>query len=258
MKMPLRWQHVIEKMVGVYDATAGAGFASLDSGGKIPDGQIPAAIARDAEVAAAYLPLTQKGAASGVAALDANTRLDGAQGGVIAGTLAFYAQSTAPAGWLKANGAAVLIASYPVLAAAIYCGDGLNGTALFGFKCTNPADPTASRSTAGTYIVLPDMRGEFCRGWDDARGIDSGRTFGTAQADAFQGHLRRIKAPDYVDTIASDGGTNINGAQIARGAVAGVNYWTTSGYYTEGSYGSPRVAAETRSRNLALLACIKY
>ncbi|PPX79239.1 phage tail protein, partial [Cronobacter sakazakii] len=51
----------------------------------------------------------------------------------------------APDGWLKYNGAAFDKAKYPKLAALYPAG------------------------------VLPDLRGEFLRGWDDGRGIDSGR-----------------------------------------------------------------------------------
>jgi phage-related tail fiber protein len=35
---------------------------------------------------------------------------------------------------------------------------------------------------------VPDLRGEFIRGWDDSRGVDSGSAFGSAQADDFKSH----------------------------------------------------------------------
>ncbi|MBY4887669.1 phage tail protein [Pantoea sp. DY-15] len=35
-------------------------------------------------------------------------------------------------------------------------------------------------------LKLPDLRGEFIRGWDDGRGIDSGRALLTLQTDALQ------------------------------------------------------------------------
>ncbi|WP_368678989.1 phage tail protein [Dickeya oryzae] len=54
--------------------------------------------------------------------------------------------ATAPTGWLKCNGQAFDKTLYPKLA-GVY--------------------PTG---------VLPDLRGEFIRGWDDGRGVDSGRT----------------------------------------------------------------------------------
>ena len=60
--------------------------------------------------------------------------------------------ATAPTGWLKCNGAAFTATQYPKLALAY---------------------PT---------LVLPDLRGEFLRGWDDGRGVDSGRTLLSAQS----------------------------------------------------------------------------
>lgn len=59
--------------------------------------------------------------------------------------------ATAPTGWLKCNGAAFTAAQYPKLAQAY------------------PA------------LVLPDLRAEFIRGWDDGRGIDSSRVLLSSQ-----------------------------------------------------------------------------
>ncbi|MFY1779741.1 phage tail protein, partial [Escherichia coli] len=56
-----------------------------------------------------------------------------------------WPSATPPAGWLKCNGAAFSSEMYPKLAKAY------------------PANK------------LPDLRGEFIRGWDDGRGIDPGR-----------------------------------------------------------------------------------
>ncbi|EAA7136950.1 phage tail protein [Salmonella enterica] len=62
-----------------------------------------------------------------------------------------WPQATPPGGWLKCNGATFDKAKYPKLAAAYPSG------------------------------ALPDLRGEFLRGWDDGRGVDSGRALLTAQ-----------------------------------------------------------------------------
>lgn len=65
---------------------------------------------------------------------------------------------TPPTGWLKCNGAAFSAEEYPELA-KVY--------------------PTNK---------LPDLRGEFIRGWDDGRGIDSGRTLLSAQDGSIEAH----------------------------------------------------------------------
>lgn len=62
-----------------------------------------------------------------------------------------WPQVTPPDGWLKCNGAPFDKLKYPKLAAAYPSGN------------------------------LPDLRGEFIRGWDDGRGVDSGRTLLSAQ-----------------------------------------------------------------------------
>ncbi|MEG6370409.1 phage tail protein, partial [Enterobacter ludwigii] len=70
--------------------------------------------------------------------------------------------TTAPAGWLKCNGAAFTAAQYPKLAQA-YPG-----------------------------LKLPDLRGVFIRGWDDGRGLDSGRAILSYAADKLRKHTHAL------------------------------------------------------------------
>ncbi|HCB1566285.1 TPA: phage tail protein [Citrobacter freundii] len=67
-----------------------------------------------------------------------------------------FPSATPPTGWLKCNGAAFDKVKYPGLAAVFPSGN------------------------------LPDLRGEFIRGWDDGRGIDAGREILSAQGDAIR------------------------------------------------------------------------
>lgn len=147
-----------------------------------------------------------------------------------AGEVSFFARNSAPDGWLKANGAAVSRTVYADLFAAIGTTFGAgNGTTTFN---------------------LPDLRGEFIRGWDDSRGVDSGRVFGSVQTDAIQDHNHTI--PE--DTLGS-------GAGSFRSVPGGTpyNYGAGGGRITSLLAGSSfRSAAETRPRNIALLACIKF
>lgn len=125
------------------------------------------------------------------------------------GAVVAFATATAPASWLKANGAAVLISTYSELATAIYCGDANNATAAWGYKTTSAVSPSTNRSTAGTYIVLPDLRGEFIRGFDDAKGTDSGRVLWATQTAAVEAHT-------HTGTTASDG-SHTHGGTTASG-----------------------------------------
>lgn len=164
------------------------------------------------------------------------------------GDLVLTWKASAPAGCFKANGAAVAIATYGALDAAIYCGNTLNPTAAWGYRCTNPANPTGTRSTAGTHIVLPDARGEFLRGWIDDRTLspETGRNQFTLELDAFQDHVHQMSRSSSIN-LAGGGSSDVyrSGSEYLNGlAVA-----TGAGY---------RTAAETRPRNLTPLICIRY
>ena len=165
---------------------------------------------------------------------------DGINISVPAGTVIYTAQNTAPDGYIKANGATISRTVYADLFAGIgtYYGNG-DGSSTFG---------------------IPDLRGEFLRAWDDGRGIDSGREYGTAQGFAQQ----NITAEwwDENNTVGAHG-------LGAEGAVVSANRTVNSTYrqQLESSNGTKAVfdastqittATEVRPRNIALLACIKY
>ncbi|AGH57633.1 tail fiber protein [Cyanophage KBS-S-2A] len=94
--------------------------------------------------------------------------ISGASDPTPAGTIIYSARSTAPTGYLKANGAAVSRTTYATLFAAI-------GT-------------TYGAGNGSTTFNVPDLRGEFIRGVDDGRGVDSGRTLGSTQGSANKSH----------------------------------------------------------------------
>ena len=154
------------------------------------------------------------------------------QAAVGVGNVSSFAMVTPPTGWLKANGATVNRATYAALFTAI-------GT-------------TFGAGDGSTTFNLPDLRGEFLRGWDDGRGLDANRLFGTAQMDALQGHWH---GPRPGTTLAGSPG-NWNGA--GGGANGNYNIGSTGDPVTDGVNGAPRTAPETRPRNVALLYCIKY
>tara|TARA_Y100000592_G_scaffold72324_1_gene112525 strand:+ start:1563 stop:2696 length:1134 start_codon:yes stop_codon:yes gene_type:complete len=84
------------------------------------------------------------------------------------GSVHMMATTTAPSGYLKCNGAAVSRTTYADLFAVI-------GT-------------THGAGDGSSTFNVPDLRGEFVRGWDDSRGVDSGRSFGSSQSDANKQH----------------------------------------------------------------------
>ena len=88
--------------------------------------------------------------------------------GVPTGSVHMMATTTAPSGYLKCDGAAISRTAFADLFAII-------GT-------------THGEGDGSSTFNVPDLRGEFVRGWDDARGVDSGRTFGSSQSDANKQH----------------------------------------------------------------------
>nr|DAJ78976.1 MAG TPA: tail collar fiber protein [Caudoviricetes sp.] len=160
------------------------------------------------------------------------------------GEVAFFARTTPPNGWLKANGAAVSRTTYAALFAAI-------GT-------------TFGAGDGRTTFNLPDLRGEFLRCLDDGRNVDAGRRLGTAQGDAIRnitGAFDTSKgswAQQFVDFAETSGAFDL---------IRGNKQWTgdpnnggnnlPTGFKFDASRVVP-TANENRPRNIALLACIKY
>ncbi|MBW9332444.1 hypothetical protein FEE59_02850 [Herbaspirillum sp. RU 5E] len=198
-----------------------------------------------------------------------------------AGMAGLFFSKVAPSGWLKANGAAVVSDSYADLTPAIYCGDAANATAAWGYRCTNPANPSGSRSTIGAYIVLPDARGEFLRGFDDGRGIDISRVLWALQAGALLSHAHGVSDPGHAHSVYDPGHAHSYGSlpPFTRtgemAATGSTGYMVgSSGFQSYGTAGAgtgvgiyaaltgisigATGGTENLVRNLAALICIKY
>ena len=159
-----------------------------------------------------------------------------------------FAMATAPAGFIKCNGAAVSRTAYARLFAAIgtYFGNG-NGATTFN---------------------LPDFRAEFPRFLDDGRGIDVGRLIGTAQGDELKSHSHTgstsIEGSHVHGGFTEAGFDNRNVGQSTRLTFDdGASYNNTNvsmwaGAHQHSFTTNATGGAETRPRNVALLACISY
>lgn len=161
--------------------------------------------------------------------------------------IVFFPSSSAPAGFLKANGAAVSRSTYAALFAVI----GTNYGAGDGSSTFN----------------LPDLRGEFLRAWDDGRGVDSGRGLNTSQASQNLLHDHPAStgsagAHNHTMTWNNDGaqlGNNDNsifGDENRYGTVTMTT--STAGAHSHSVTIGTSGGNESRPRNVALLACIKY
>jgi len=143
-----------------------------------------------------------------------------------AGVVVAYASGTVPTGWLECNGAAVSRSTYAALFAAI----GI----------------TYGAGNGSTTFNLPETRGEFIRGWDNSRGVDSTRGIGTWQDHMLQDHSHRIQHGEQSNT--QTGGSSPRVTQLS-----GASAWdTNSSSMPIGNHG-----IETRPRNLAMMYIIR-
>ncbi|QDP49094.1 phage tail protein [Hyphomonas sp.] len=132
----------------------------------------------------------------------------------------FWWPANTPPSWaLECDGAAISRTTYADLFAVI-------GT-------------TFGAGDGSTTFNLPDLRGEFIRGWDNGRGVDGSRVFGSAQSDEVKSHSH---------------GYHTNVGAFAAGGAAQLNFNGAGSAVSTNAFGG----SETRPRNIALLACIKY
>ncbi|EOT1587094.1 phage tail protein [Escherichia coli] len=133
-----------------------------------------------------------------------------------------WPSATPPTGWLKCNGAVFSSEKYPNLAKAY---------------------PT---------LKLPDLRGEFIRGWDDGRGIDSGRNLLSAQNDAIQNIVGSFGRTQLFRDVLSSGPFSQHGQVLSTGLKEAEIIEGYGAYnWTFDASRSVRTASETRSRNIA-------
>ncbi|EJY2451392.1 tail fiber protein, partial [Escherichia coli] len=131
-----------------------------------------------------------------------------------------WPSATPPTGWMKCNGAAFSAEEYPELA-KVY-----------------PA------------LKLPDLRGEFIRGWDDGRGVDSGRVVLTGQSQSVQQHTH-----DLSMAYSSDGAYRDRLGDTPDSDMIPIKYMVNATTFNGSGWvylkANDSTGAETRPRNLA-------
>lgn len=160
------------------------------------------------------------------------------------GTVNYFARQFPPEGWLLCDGREVsrdvFADLFNMLGTSFGSGDGK------------------------TTFNLPDLRGEFIRGLDEGRGIDSDRKFGSWQKGTIYGYDTNNDGVWNITAVSEIGRTS----QIS----IGVDNYNTSDYpdvkitgagkqvpdELPGTAGIYSYSGITRPRNVALLACIKY
>ena len=148
------------------------------------------------------------------------------------GSIFHFASNKAPTGFLVCDGS---IIPNKVETVQGITADFSSLNAIVGDAYRKPDDLTGVRR-------IPDLRGEFIRGWSGSRtDADSGRSFGSFQADAFASHHHTWNF--------YDGGWNTG---YSKNTCVAANLGTIDRNTSDVG------GTETRPRNVALLPCIKY
>lgn len=184
-----------------------------------------------------------------------DSAVGGASYAVPVGAVLWFAGSTAPTGFLFCSG-----------------GEVPNGVGIAQGKSGDfSALYTVLGTTYGNAGELPDLRGEFVRGWDGsssngtAAGVDTNRVFGSNQTHQVGQHSLSARALDTASGfspryLASK--TALAAGFVKAGSDAIADRFLSDGPKTN----IPRVennnvqleGQETRPRNIALLPCIKF
>jgi microcystin-dependent protein len=167
------------------------------------------------------------------------------------GSVLMFAASGVPTGWLECNGSVLPINNYTNL-----------------YNVIGQNYKTISTLNTLSSFQIPDLRGEFVRGWDNKRGVDNGRTFGSWQKGTIFGHDNTPSTYAVVGVVYNGGDVSQNITLTAVGldnynildypniqlgsATSTTN--TTSLPQYSGNAGS---SGTTRPRNVALVYCIK-
>lgn len=147
------------------------------------------------------------------------------------GAVQTFAMQTAPDGWLPCDGREISRTDYERLFEII-------GT-------------TFGNGDGSSTFNVPDLRGEFIRGWDDGRGVDDGRSFGSSQNDEFKEHRHASGLPER------DGGSFYGTFETDFAGKDPVQNRDAGGTTSQSPWTSYAGGDETRPRNIALSYCIK-
>ena len=177
--------------------------------------------------------------------------------GVPSGAVFCIAVASVPSGYLECNGAAVSRTTYAALFAVI---------------------GTQYGSTNSTNFKVPDLRGEFVRGFDNGRGVDSGRSVASSQSAQNQSHNHSASATSTagahshslnyqrkhvedtgsaaITDIRREGGDGDGGSQtFTNDTTSGFMNNATVSVSTSVSIGNQ--GSEARPRNIAMMYVIK-
>ncbi len=152
-------------------------------------------------------------------------------GGGIAAGLIVTCPNGVQAGFLECDGSLLSRATYAVLFSVI-------------------GEKYGAGDGSSTFQI-PDLRGEFIRGFDNGRGVDSGRAEGSTQSEQYKSHKH---AATVTDSYSGAGLVGDAFVAWSEGMAAKVSSLSTTRNVSMSNSGGN----ETRPRNVAMTFCIKY
>ncbi len=139
-----------------------------------------------------------------------------------------------------------------------------SGTVPEGFlECNGQSTSGYADLAAIVGSTVPDLRGEFIRGWDHGRGVDGGRSILSSQTDSMASHTHQTTITIYGSVnFDKKYANNPDQSLSAGGLITGPNYagrtqsvpFSGSGTGTSTSAGS---GSDTRPRNVSMMYIIK-
>jgi hypothetical protein len=165
------------------------------------------------------------------------------------GGIMMFAVSGVPTGWLECNGSVLAINKYTNLYNII----GQNYKTLNNFNTLSG-------------FQIPDLRGEFVRGWDHGKGVDAGRSLGSSQKATgvrylIDQYVGGRPNPYPLGTFAINMGEVddyiIGGYSTETGTVGSNTAYYQAQNTIEGTGIGDNNMATVRPRNVALVYCIK-
>jgi len=157
------------------------------------------------------------------------------------GSIVAFPVDTPPPGFLELDNSVKSSATYPDLSA--YLGGKFN----------------KGDEGVGNFR-LPEARGEFLRGWDHGRGVDTTRGLGTYQDAALLDHHHTVLTADAGSTRSPASGNVVGNAISNLSPTSKMSGANILGATLTSSVFGPAVAVggtETRPRNIAVMWCIK-
>ncbi|MDP9534496.1 phage tail protein [Pseudomonas protegens] len=157
------------------------------------------------------------------------------------GAMVPFPKGTVPPGFLEVDGSVQSAATYPDLAA--YLGTTFN----------------TGGEGAGNFR-LPESRGEFLRGWDHGRGVDSGRAIGSWQKGSISSRDADNNGFTASVYLGGNSSTTAEDFGLDKFSLSGASYVNAQLAYASGGSALTRddvYLGVTRPRNLAVMWCIK-